>query len=682
MLFLLENNQTITSTMKIKIFILSIALLFTSSLDAQNAFAKAEKIAMAFQNSPTLEYAADTFWNYRTYWKNKIGEKNPAYINIFNFVYFKKNPFANVDYGQLNVDKFAAFTKQYNNFVVLYKNDSTVVKDTPTLPKSVEDANAELADNVILMQAQQPFNIQVTPMVTDIGADGGLVTGPSRFIDGTARFLVKRTKEELESAFFERFKNDIDNNEMLKTLIPQTYLLLRYQDYAYIPSMSKTWTSAIATDLNNIPFGLCESIIKNEPELLDKDEVLAFLCTIMVAKQVSEGAKPYEILYMIDKKLANEKNKNLSNFINFSNALSMNLLKEEYKGKDDAWVSKKDYKALKTNGQKYFWAIFYAENQKIFERLGWKKSALKNAFDRIETAEEFLFFFDNIGSMLTSYNGDKAGQYINVTENLLGLFASAVKMDFVLRNDTDGFYESDFIKKHRPIAQNSITVLKKTKEKDYGAALLSTIHIIHDVFPVEKREAKSIKTTLFYLSFLTDVITTDDATSVQQVIERYALPTQSYRLKRNHSKSISLNAYPGLYAGRETLATSNNNGMATGISAPIGVSMDFGRSGKRKNRSIGIFVPVVDIGAAFSYRWGKDADAKGFPADLTWQQILSPGLFVYWGLPRSPLAFGIGGQVTPKLRSIKDGQAVIEETAFRFGVNATVDIPIFNFWKR
>jgi hypothetical protein len=60
----------------------------------------------------------------------------------------------------------------------------------------------------------------------------------------------------------------------------------------------------------------------------------------------------------------------------------------------------------------------------------------------------------------------------------------------------------------------------------------------------------------------------------------------------------------------------------TGITAPIGVAFSWGKKRKvlggyerdsRGGHSLSLFVPIVDIGAAFSYRWSQGDEINGFP---------------------------------------------------------------------
>lgn len=142
---------------------------------------------------------------------------------------------------------------------------------------------------------------------------------------------------------------------------------------------------------------------------------------------------------------------------------------------------------------------------------------------------------------------------------------------------------------------------------------------------------------------------------------------------------MSLNAYPGIYFGIETYKGTSNK--AFGVTAPIGLSFNWGKWGKSKDWSFSVFVNAVDIAAALSYRWTNDS--LDLPEKITLGQIFAPGGYAVLGFPRVPISMKLGAQYVPKLRTItKDGNTLGDVGVWRFGLSATVDIPIFNFYNR
>ena len=230
--------------------------------------------------------------------------------------------------------------------------------------------------------------------------------------------------------------------------------------------------------------------------------------------------------------------------------------------------------------------------------------------------------------------------------------------------------------------------MSHAEKHEYGVMSLQTVKAMEQILtPIYGKKApEQLKTFFFYMNFMVDVITAEDGISVEKIIARYALPPQSYRLKRHSKFSLSLNAFPGMSGGFEMLQNPVNQtntttwGSVGGVTAPIGLAISKGKMGKKEDLSLSLFIPVIDIGAAFMYRWSDDA--QGFPADLRWSQVFSPGAYFVMGIPRMPITIAAGGQLTPKLRDITNGTSVIHRNAARFGVNATVDVPFFNLYKK
>jgi hypothetical protein len=205
----------------------------------------------------------------------------------------------------------------------------------------------------------------------------------------------------------------------------------------------------------------------------------------------------------------------------------------------------------------------------------------------------------------------------------------------------------------------------------------------------------------FYANFMTDVITSDSTTDLQEIIDKYAAPVGSYSLKRKNAFSLDINAYPGLYAGVEQPIASSRgvsqSAFVTGITAPIGVAFSWGKKRKvlggyerdsRGGHSLSLFVPIVDIGAAFSYRWSQGDEINGFPK-IKFAQIFAPGCYLVWGVKNTPIALKVGAQITPQLRDVNVTSSsggltntVSEVSMLRYGMTLSVDIPVFHLFEK
>jgi len=212
------------------------------------------------------------------------------------------------------------------------------------------------------------------------------------------------------------------------------------------------------------------------------------------------------------------------------------------------------------------------------------------------------------------------------------------------------------------------------------------------------------------LVFFTDVLKAKKSSDLSQVLQEYAEPPQSYKVKRYNNFSIDINSYPGLYGGIETKAGRRlyQNGTkdsltsrVAGFTAPIGFSFSWAgrrnyklvdslraypsyinRRGKVKSFRGGSFsatAVLVDIGAVVSYRLSNDA-SKALPQEVNFSQMLAPGFYLGYGIRNIPLVIHAGGQYVPQLRTFGNTTATNPLDAWRLGINVTYDIPLLNLY--
>ena len=198
-----------------------------------------------------------------------------------------------------------------------------------------------------------------------------------------------------------------------------------------------------------------------------------------------------------------------------------------------------------------------------------------------------------------------------------------------------------------------------------------------------------------------DIILANGSKELSMVIEKYAMPVGSYKIKRRSRWSVDLNAYFGVYGGYEWAQSAGSNsykastGGVLGLTAPVGFTYSWAGYTKNLNRSEGyslsaskgirrfkgtshsISITVIDIAAVVSYRFTNSAD-KPLPASVTWGQVIAPGLFYRYGIKNTPLCIHFGGQFAPQLRTI-DG--AIHQNTIRATTGVTMDLPLINLGK-
>jgi hypothetical protein len=177
---------------------------------------------------------------------------------------------------------------------------------------------------------------------------------------------------------------------------------------------------------------------------------------------------------------------------------------------------------------------------------------------------------------------------------------------------------------------------------------------------------------------------------VEDAIEAFALPTGSARIKRETLFNVALNDYCGLFYGGENIKGLDNGYKSTyGITAPIGISISWGKQyavpfSSLKNRdgnwSSTFFISIIDIGAITAFRFQDDVTESVPTIEL--KDIISPGIFYSFGIPKSPLSVNLGYQIGPLLRKVTSTDNSYQNSYSRISIAFVVDIPILNFYTK
>ena len=110
--------------------------------------------------------------------------------------------------------------------------------------------------------------------------------------DGFAKFIVKRAKQELSIAFFEKFKKEIEKYPDLKTVFPNTYNLLAaidqqiYNYSNYINNLREAFRSDLKAVDDNLP-----GIIDNHPAFFEKKHNFELAIALRTGCYVSSSLK-------------------------------------------------------------------------------------------------------------------------------------------------------------------------------------------------------------------------------------------------------------------------------------------------------------------------------------------------------------------------------------------------------
>jgi hypothetical protein len=171
-----------------------------------------------------------------------------------------------------------------------------------------------------------------------------------------------------------------------------------------------------------------------------------------------------------------------------------------------------------------------------------------------------------------------------------------------------------------------------------------------------------------------------DSEDVQKAIEAFALPVGSYSVKRQAAFNVSINSYSGILLGADFAQVDGKTkpAFSTGFTAPVGLSVSFGNVPLWGKSALGLYIPLIDVGAVTRLRFDSKDNADVLP-ELSFKNIFSPGLYFTLGIPGSPFSLNLGGQYGPEFKQV-GGTANF--SAFRVGAGLTIDIPIFNLYTR
>jgi|GEM_PF-646521 len=181
-------------------------------------------------------------------------------------------------------------------------------------------------------------------------------------------------------------------------------------------------------------------------------------------------------------------------------------------------------------------------------------------------------------------------------------------------------------------------------------------------------------------SFFGDVIATSDATQLANVIESYALPPTSYKVKHRMAASVDINAYVGAF-GAYMFASSTSSlkkQLTGGITAPIGVTI--------KNngwlRKVHMNVQLIDLGNIVNHYLVTPDSA--YNKEVHFTEVFSPGINLLLPIKNTPLVI-FGGISGLPLRSHMQGDIIINNKiidVWTVKLGIKLDIPLLNLYSR
>ncbi len=546
----------------------------------------------------------------------------------------------------------------------------------------------------------------------NLSSVGGL--NATNLADGLAKFLVERVKEEMSMAFFNKFKEDLEQDKDLQILFPNSFNVLMtidsdvYNYSAYLQMLQEAFQSDIKLlipDLRKIiEDKRYAGYFNSNPQLK-----AIFLTGLIIADDIQHGVYPGEIV----KDLANDGDSNLFK-INpdlYGSVQIMNVFIQSLRSKEAGHYivpldSVNQYLFNDTMCLRMYLGLIYQESKKQKIKLNneFFYQVLEDAYNKVnQTIDQMK---DYIAIIQELENRNKIVQYDLTTikeknknpdqqnranyidyygfyDASLNLIEYASDIPALIGKTSIDYQDKD---KYFFAARKLGVTYLDINEQKYASAILN-IAILYDSIVAGNSGNRIYKNIIKYGNFMAVVSRAESSDEVKEAIETIALPAGSYQIKRVSPLNVSLNAYPGLYAGYEKINQVDKSVAINsfGVTAPIGFAISKGKSllliNTKRKWSTSAFVSLIDIGAVAAFRFKNDSIAQVPTIQL--KDIVSPGLFLSLGFPNFPISANIGTQVGPNLRKVgTQSNEYNNNLCWRFTLSFCVDIPMLNLYTK
>lgn len=580
-------------------------------------------------------------------------------------------------------------------------------------------------------------------------------------IDASTQFLVERTREEIVLAFFDQFQKRVDSLVELQYLFDNTHALLTNREILRIPSLGKAWQEAFELDLRLLPKSF-ERLVEESPDYAYLRENMGFRLYRFTYSLLDKDSLRLESGL---KRLSKRSLADCASEMDTSFFLSNFLLEDFQANGEGRFLGiREQMKDLDERARTFFVAIQYQKAPEVFYSIrsgeGGKSLASlmkEQTQDFFEKEMTLAGLFSNIDRDIKALdfperpeiNQDNAAYYKQLLKDYLdelpgnlatlgSITKQMVRSAFLFKyfEDEMALYSDPHYRRLMGIVQGGIDLVGALESREPSRILVATIQVLDPFFEILQErqielihemersgsgsssvevsqaihrleQLKAVSQYLgFYGGFCLDVLGAKSAEEVKAALYRYAIPPGSYRLKRESLFSLEVGAMPAFYTGPEWVldSTLKNRSLVSGFSAPVGISLSWGRrktvgldashpykfsmkKGKAQAKelsgwSLGLFFPIIDLSAPFSYRWKNGID-EGLPDEIYWQQILAPGAYIVWGIKGVPVSLSAGAQYVPRLRSISStGNQTVDFDAIRAGINLSLDLPVFSIYKK
>lgn len=540
------------------------------------------------------------------------------------------------------------------------------------------------------------------------------------FADGIAQFLVDRAKTELNEAFFDRLKSFLDKYPEVKTIFPNTYVLLDNFDSYQYSNLLNTLKEAFDKDLKLLPADMiklkdidesectgdagCIDRLKKIKTFFATNDGILMLSALKIGDGIIQSHKLPDIINSViqpDFLLAYKINGDtaltadlkhtleVANFFNLS--IESNEPGKNYIGTDDFAKLTGDTDLLRIYLGLVYQQIASASSDFVL-KINNINITGPNGVITPGNINEILLYLANIYKQAAylqqtydTLSKDKLNPKIDFSQDYTALFATAQNLfqsSFTLNTLNPNLANTSITNKItslRNYINKALQIANDISVRNYNAVVIGSLSLLSDAINAAKLSKDEdiklfSKSLLKYGSFAANIVAAKNGDDAEKAIEAVALPAGSYTMKQKALCNISVNGYLGY-------ARDYNGGKlyAQGLYAPVGVSASVGL-GPNLGGALTLFVSAIDVGALVSYKLHNNT-ATGANTDTLKQQvrlesIISPSAQLFFEIPKLPVAIGAGWRMTPKLFYSNNSTLTPVPSRSVFNVSVLIDIPI------
>lgn len=323
---------------------------------------------------------------------------------------------------------------------------------------------------------------------------------------GISQFMIERAKQELNVAFFEKFKKFAEENDEIKYLFPVTTKRLSYLLSYHYSEMLTQLRDGFYEDLNNLPDNVIKFLEESNDfkKLRDTEpEFIIAINSIKLFRQM-EYLSPTELINQLPnltygadsayKHIKDNLNKRQS-YDNFESILKLTaIFSEALQDTSDNrhWVSSKDFNKNIFNDQvtrTIFMGLIYQQIKNETIKINGKDicETMKGYVEWYnKRVSEFIYLTNkvdfayheikNLNKENEKFKNDHIYSYINTT-----LEIAEFGNQFIEKYSTNKIALNDYF----TYARDANNIYKYTYQKNYSSALMASVDLFEKIVPYQ-----------------------------------------------------------------------------------------------------------------------------------------------------------------------------------------------------